>query len=78
MTSLLQLSDDAITAAIRELMERDRIRRWVRGCLSKARYRSEKKAERSITRIRRKRRVSLHAYYCEQCAGWHLTKRPPE
>ena len=47
---------------------------WVRGCLSKKRYSSEKLAKKAAKKVLRERGVELHCYYCNQCFGYHLTK----
>jgi hypothetical protein len=68
-------SDAELTHAIRELLERERLRQWVRSCLSKCRYVSAARANAAVRRARLRRRVALRAYYCEHCGGWHLTKQ---
>ncbi|MGB0218337.1 MAG: hypothetical protein ACPGJF_03300 [Sinimarinibacterium flocculans] len=70
-----QLTDAELTREIRELLERERLRQWVRSCLSKCRYSSANRANAAVRRARLRRRVVLRTYYCEHCGGWHLTKQ---
>lgn len=56
--------------------------KWARSfaasCIRKKRYRTEGKAKSVAEKVLNERGVELHCYYCTQCAGYHLTSRPPK
>lgn len=69
------LTDAELTRAIRDLMERERLRKWARSCLRKCRYSTPRRAQVAADRASRRRHISIRTYYCEHCGGWHLTKQ---
>jgi hypothetical protein len=42
---------------------------WIKSCLRKVRYKKLAKA------VVVGKKFNQHAYYCDNCAGYHLTKR---
>lgn len=67
-----QLDTHLVESALRE----QRLREWVRSCLSKRRYPSEQHALQARRRYARRYHSLQRAYFCEQCGGWHLSSRP--
>ena len=63
-------------ADIERRAEEARLRSWIRGCVSKVRYATEKRAVRVAKQVQHKRGVQTRAYACDHCQGWHLTKQP--
>lgn len=48
---------------------------WVESCGSKVRYPAKRIALDAAGNVFRRRGVSVRAYRCHHCGGWHLTKR---
>jgi hypothetical protein len=63
-----------------ELAERalrdERLRFWVRGCLSKKRHDTEELAQQFAQRVVRRYHQHQAPYYCRECGGWHLSSLP--
>jgi hypothetical protein len=68
----------ADSQVVDRFLREQRIREWLRSCLSKRRYPSEQKAWIARSRYARAYRSLQRPYYCEQCGGWHLSSRPPK
>lgn len=48
---------------------------WVKQCLGKKKYRTNKFAQTMVSKIKQERNVVLYTYRCPTCQGFHLTKR---
>ncbi len=48
---------------------------WIKGCMTKTRYRTESRAKAVAEQVNIKRGVQLRHYYCNECLGFHLTKQ---
>lgn len=44
---------------------------YINGCMGKRRFESNALAVERMGRMK-KRPITLHAYFCEHCLGWHL------
>ncbi len=51
---------------------------WIKGCMTKTRYRTESRAKAVAEASYIKRGVTLRHYYCNECLGFHLTKQLKE
>ena len=51
---------------------------FVASCINKKRYRTAGFAEEVDKKVFRERGTKLYCYYCKECAGYHLTSRPPK
>lgn len=68
------MNDAVATEVMERYLREQRLRVWVRSCLSKCRYHTEHDARCVAQKSLRRRKVVLRAYACEHCRGWHLTK----
>jgi hypothetical protein len=53
-----------------------RFHAFVKGCVSKAPYKTLDRADQQIARVKKKNGTILRAYLCDICGNYHVTKKP--